>query len=228
MIPPAEACRVTVCAVATEVALAVNVADVALAGTTKEAGTLTDVLLLATLTANPVLGAGAFSLTVQVSLLVPVKVVFAHTKLLSVVVTAAFSCRAMLLVTPPAEACRVTVCAVVTAEALAVNVAEDALAGTTTEAGTFTDALLLARLTANPVLGAGPFKPTVQVSLVVPVKLVLAHVKLLSAVVTVGETPAPLNAISVLAPVEELLAMDTWPVTEPVTVGSNWMFRVAV
>jgi hypothetical protein len=115
----------------------------------------------------------------------------------------------------------VTVCAAVTAEALAANVADIAFAGTTIEAGTLTEVLLLARLTANPELGAGPFSPTVQVSVPVPVRLVLAQPKLFSAVVTGGEIPVPLKAICVLAPLDELLAIVTWPVTVPVVVGSN-------
>ena len=52
--------------------------------------------------------------------------------------TAAFSCSAKVLETPPALAVRVTDCAVVTDDTVAVNPALVALAGTTTVAGTVT------------------------------------------------------------------------------------------
>jgi hypothetical protein len=41
-------------------------------------------------------------------------------------------------------------------------------------------------------------------------------------------TPVPLSVITELAPVEELLAIDSWPVAAPETVGSNWTLSVAV
>ena len=67
--------------------------------------------------------------------------------------TAAFSCKAKLLETLPALAVRVTACAVVTEDTVAVNPALVALAGTTTVAGTVTAALLLVKAhtkTATP------------------------------------------------------------------------------
>src|SRR3984885_10030942 len=76
--------------------------------------------------------------------------------------TAAFSCSAKLLETLPALAVRVTACAVVTEDTVAVNPALVALAGTTTVAGTVTAALLLARATLKPPLPAGPLSVTVQ------------------------------------------------------------------
>ena len=68
--------------------------------------------------------------------------------------TAAFSCKAKLLETLPALAVRVTACAVVTEETVAVNPALLALAGTTTVAGTVTPALLLVKPTLKPPLPA--------------------------------------------------------------------------
>ena len=81
----------------------------------------------------------------------------------------AFSCRAKVFVTLPAEAVRVAVCAVETAAALAEKLALVAPEATVTEAGTVTDELLLARLTLKPELGAGLVSRTVQASVAAPV-----------------------------------------------------------
>ncbi len=83
--------------------------------------------------------------------------------------TAAFSCRAKFADAPPAEAVRVTFCAELTAVAVAVNAALLAPAATVTAAGTVTAVLLEARLTANPPLGAAPFRLAVQLSVPAPV-----------------------------------------------------------
>jgi hypothetical protein len=82
---------------------------------------------------------------------------------------AAFSCRVKLSIEPSELAVRVTACADVTADMLAVNPALDAFAGTTTMAGTATAALLLARLTLTPPLPAAVVSVTVQRSLPDPV-----------------------------------------------------------
>jgi hypothetical protein len=89
--------------------------------------------------------------------------------------TAAFSCRAKVCETPPVLAVKVTDCAVVTDNTVAVNPALVALAGTTTVAGTETDALLLVRLTVTPPLPAAELSITVQVSLPAPVTDALLH-----------------------------------------------------
>jgi hypothetical protein len=88
---------------------------------------------------------------------------------------AAFSCKAKVLETLPALAVRVTACAVVTEDTVAVNPALVALAGTTTVAGTATAALLLARLTLKPALPAATARVTVQLSLPDPVIDALVH-----------------------------------------------------
>lgn len=67
----AEAIRVAVCADVTAVAVAVNVALLAPAGTVIVAGSVMDVSLLARLTANPPLAAGALNETVQASVPAP-------------------------------------------------------------------------------------------------------------------------------------------------------------
>ena len=82
--------------------------------------------------------------------------------------TAAFSCKAKLLETLPALAVRVTACAVVTEDTVAVNTALLALAGTTTVAGTVTAALLLVRPTLKPPLPAAVVSVTVHASLPAP------------------------------------------------------------
>ena len=71
--------------------------------------------------------------------------------------------------TLPALAVRVAVCAVLTEVTVAVKVALLALAFTSTEVGTVTAPLLLARRTVNPPLAAAPFSFTVQLSVPAPV-----------------------------------------------------------
>jgi len=82
----------------------------------------------------------------------------------------AFNCIAKVLETPPALAVKVTACAVVTADTVAVNPALVAFAGTVTVAGTATAALPLPRLTLKPLLPATVVSVTVQASLPEPVR----------------------------------------------------------
>jgi len=89
--------------------------------------------------------------------------------------TPGLSCRAKVSATLPALAVRVAVCAVLTEETVAVKVAVVAPAATVTEAGTVTDELLLARLTAKPPVGAAAFRVTVQLSVQAPVIDELLH-----------------------------------------------------
>ena len=74
-----------------------------------------------------------------------------------------------------ALAVNVAVCAVVTVVAVAVKLALVAPAATVTVDGTVTAELLLARLTANPPLGAVALNATVQVSVPAPVMVPLAQ-----------------------------------------------------
>src|ERR1700677_4717513 len=78
--------------------------------------------------------------------------------------TPAFSCKAKLLETLPALAVRVTACADVTDDTVAVTAALVAFAGTITVAGTVTAALLLARLTVRPPITGAAVNVTVQLS----------------------------------------------------------------
>ncbi len=69
----------------------------------------------------------------------------------------------------PAEALTMAVCAVLTADTVAVNPALVAPAGTLTDAGTLTALLLLLRLTVSPLYGAAPVSTTVHASVPAPV-----------------------------------------------------------
>ncbi len=100
--------------------------------------------------------------------------------------------RANVLFTPLALDVSVTVCAEVTAATVTVNPAVVALAGTVTEAGTVAAALLLARLTATPPLGAAAARVTVQASVPLPASEALAHESPLSADGGAA-TPVPLS-----------------------------------
>ena len=117
--------------------------------------------------------------------------------------TAAFSCSAKLLETPPALAARVTVCAVVTDDTVAVNPALVALAGTTTVAGTVTAVLLLVRPTLKPPLPAAVVSVTVHASLPAPVIDALLQDNALNAAGTA--VPVPVRLTTAVPLVDELL-----------------------
>jgi hypothetical protein len=119
--------------------------------------------------------------------------------------TPAFNCRAKVLETPPALAVRVTACAAVTDDTVAVNPAPVALAGTTTVAGTVTAALLLTNDTLKPPVPAGPLSVTVQASLPAPVIDALLQDNALKVAATA--VPVPVRPITAAPLVEELLWM---------------------
>jgi hypothetical protein len=85
---PALAVSITVWAVATGDTVAVIPALAALAGIVTEAGTVTAVLLVDRLTVIPLGGAGAFSVTVQVSVPEPTMDVSLHDSALNTAVPA--------------------------------------------------------------------------------------------------------------------------------------------
>jgi hypothetical protein len=117
--------------------------------------------------------------------------------------TPAFSCKAKLLETLPALAVRVTACADVTDDTLAVNPALLALAGIVTVAGTVTAALLLARLTLKPPLPAAAVSVTVQLSLPDPVMDALLQESALND--ASADVPVPVRLITAVPLVDELL-----------------------
>jgi hypothetical protein len=88
--------------------------------------------------------------------------------------------------TLPALAVRVTVCAVLTEETVAVKMAVLALAFTSTEVGTVTALLLLARLTVNPPLPSASFSVTVQLSLPAPAMELLLQLSPLRVAAAAG------------------------------------------
>jgi len=112
----------------------------------------------------------------------------------------AFSCTEYVLLTPLAVDVIVAICVVLTADAVAVNAALVAPAGTVTEAGTLSAELLLASATANPPLGAAAETATAQASLPAPVTDALPH-----------ETP-----------------LKTGVVAGVVVAGSSWIVNVAL
>ena len=101
----------------------------------------------------------------------------------------------------------VAVCAVVTADTVAVNAAVVAPAGTVTEAGTITAVLLLLNATAIPPVGALEASVAVQVSVPAPVNEALAHE---IAVNAGAATPAALS-LMVMLPPDELLVIVATP-----------------
>jgi hypothetical protein len=102
----------------------------------------------------------------------------------------AFNFKAKLRETPPAVAVRVTVCVVATDTTVAVKAALVAFAGTVTVAGSVTAALLLARPTLSPPLGAAPFKVTVQASVPVAVMVELLQASAVGVAEAVPDCPS--------------------------------------
>ncbi|MGD0914320.1 MAG: hypothetical protein ABR928_20700 [Terracidiphilus sp.] len=87
---------------------------------------------------------------------------------------------------------RVTLWALVTADAVAVNPVLVALAGTVTLAGKVTAELLLERLTAKPPAGAAELSVTVHASVSDPVSAALVQLNPLNDGVTGGREFLPL------------------------------------
>ena len=165
------AVRVAVCAVVTDATVAVNVAVAAPAATDTFSGTVTALSLLDRVTLWPLLCAAELSETVQLVVPEPVKELFPQDKAVTVgvavgaeVEVAAFNLIEVVFVTEPCVAVSVTVCAEVTEATLAEKLALVAPEITVTEAGMLIELLLLARLTAIPMLGALLLIVTVQLS----------------------------------------------------------------
>ena len=135
--------------------------------------------------------------------------------------TVAFSCKAKVSLMPPALAPSVTAVAVVTDDAVAVNVALVAPAATVTEAGTVTAELLLDKLTVIPLPPAAVLSATVQESVPEPTMDALTQDNALNAAVAVADVPVPLRAITTVLLVEEVLATVICPVAAPVATGLN-------
>ena len=127
--------------------------------------------------------------------------------------------------TPAELAVKVTLCADPTAETAAVNAALLAPAATVTAAGTATEELLLAKLTLNPVVGAGALNRTVHTSFPIPVIDPVLHESELNVAVAAA-TPVPVRLSAIEFPAEELVERFNLPVTEPALVGLNFTVNV--
>jgi hypothetical protein len=205
------------------------------AATLTLAGTATAELLLATLTANPPLGAAAFRVTVQLS--VPAPVIDELPQLspvnsggFAVTWLAASSCTPKVSATPAALAVNVAVSAVLTAEALAVKLTAVDPSATVTDAGTATALLLLVRLTANPPLVAAELSATVQVSLAGPVTVAFTQLSELNAggFGAPAAVPVPLNPTTRVPLAAPSLAIVSSPVAAPAAVGEKFTLKLNV
>jgi hypothetical protein len=201
---------VAACEVVTEATFAVNDVVEAPEATVTPVGTVTALLLLATVTLTPVEGAAALSDTLHVVVPAPVKEVLPHEKaLIEGADGDADPLRLIevVLEVVPWVAVRVTVCEEVTADTLATKLALAAPAGTETESGTDTELLLLASLTAVPLLGASSLNLTVHVS---DPELVIDEVVQLRPVSVAGEEdPLPCSLTVPPAPPEERVLAST-------------------
>ena len=122
---------------------------------------------------------------------------------------------------PATFAVTATLCAVLTEFTVAVNPTLVSPAGTLTEVGTVTAALLLTRLTVSPPLAAAAFKFTVQLSVPAPVMVLVAQLT------PVGTgTPVPLKLTAVEVPPDALLVTVTCPDNDPAAPGSNCTLRL--
>jgi hypothetical protein len=152
--------------------LAVKDADDAPDGTATTLGTVTALLLLAIATLRPFDGAAELRDTVHVVVPAPVKELLSHVSALTDGAKGdAGPLRAIDVVfkTFPCVAVSVTVCEAVTAETFATKLALAVPEGKETKTGRLTAALLLARSTTMPPLGAEALNVTVQVSVPDPI-----------------------------------------------------------
>jgi hypothetical protein len=140
--------------------------------------------------------------------------------------TDAPSCKAKLSALLLVVAVSITVVAVVTVVAAAVNAALLDPAGISTVAGTVTAAELLARLTLIPPVGAAPFSVTVQASVADPVKEPFAQLNEESSG-RIAIVPEPLSAIAIVPPFVALLVTVNTPFVAPVVVGLNCTLTTA-
>ena len=154
---------VAVCDVLTEFTDAVNEAVDAPGTTDTLVGTVTALLLLRSVTFKPLDGAGELRDTVQAVVAAPVNELLAQANaLIDAPIADADPLRLIDVVFDilPWVAVRFTVCEVLTLETIAAKLAFVEPDCTETEAGTLMAALLLARFTMVPPLGAGALNVT--------------------------------------------------------------------
>ena len=189
------AVSVAVCGVPTELTLAVNEAVDAPGTTDKLEGTVTAALLLTSVTFKPVDGAGELRDTVHAVAAEPVNELLAQANaLIDAPIADADPLRLIDVVFDilPWVAVRFTVCEVLTLETIAAKLALVDPDGTETETGTLTAALLLARFTVTPPLGAAALNVTSHESDPAAIIDELAHVSPAKEAVD-EEEPFPCN-----------------------------------
>jgi hypothetical protein len=217
---------VAFCAVLTAATFAVKDVVDAPAATVTLAGTVTALSLLVTDRLKPPDGAAEFIDTVHAVVPAPVKVPLPHENaLIEDANGEAGPLRLMdVALEPfPSVAVKVTVCELGTPDTFATKLALALPAGTNTEIGTVTAALLLARATAKPPLGAAAVNVTLQVSVPAPVIDELAQ--LTPARETPAEVACPLPcSLAVLATVTFALVLTltlSCPVMSVAVAGSK-------
>jgi len=122
---------------------------------------------------------------------------------------------------PATFAVTATSCAVLTEFTVAVKPALVSPAGTLTEAGTVTAALLLDRLTVSPPLAAAAFNVTVQLSVPAPVMALVAQLTPVGTGI-----PVPLKVTAVEDPLDASLVTVTCPDSDPAAPGLNCTARL--
>ncbi len=128
-------------------------------------------------------------------------------------------------VTPLALADRVTDSALVTAVTVAVKLAVLAPAFAVTVEGTLTALLVLASFTVTPPLGAAAFSITVHWLVPAPVMIPFTQVKALTPG-ALSLLAVPLRPIAVVPALAEPLAIVSFPVADPTTVGENFTVKL--
>jgi len=157
-----------VCA-ATARVLTVNVIEDLPAATVTDAGTVAEVLPLASLTIIPPVGAGPVKVTVPVTVVPPLTV---DGLIETDFRPASPTVRVAVTVLVPDFAVIVAVCELVTTVEFATKIPESWPGDTVTVAGTVTIELLLVNSTTIPPLGAAPESVTVPAEVVPPAMLV--------------------------------------------------------
>jgi hypothetical protein len=168
--------------------VAVNVAETAEAGTSKDAGTVTPVVrLLAKVTVAPPERAALERVTVQVVDVDALRIVLAQFN--SVIEIPLLTEIVVDLLLSLKDADTVELWVVVTAPAVAVKFADVPPAGISTDAGTFSaEGTLLSSATPAPPMAAGADKVTVQVVVAKALKLLLAQANELTETVLVPKS----------------------------------------
>jgi hypothetical protein len=157
-------------------AVALKIAVVAPIGTVTDAGTVSKALLLSSVTLESPLGAVWVRVTVQVLTALCPRLVGLQAK----VETSTDASRPTVAVCELVPRVAVTVALwllAMEAAAVALKVAVVAPAATVTDTGMVSEALLLARVTLEPPVGAAAFKVAVQLAAALGAKLMGLHVR---------------------------------------------------